>query len=172
MKLNRANRNRRATILTDYLVLFGVVSLILFSMQFYIKRGIQGRVKEMTDYFIGAAQVTETDPTVEAGSESNSIFTSEATAQLLEGGRTRTSSLDSVTVEASSRSAAEEPEIKKSDEFLDKDKDEDVQALPPIGPYQPPAEDGSSSGGQSSDGQSSDEETEQPPAEVPFADGV
>ena len=119
MNLRGFRKNRTATILTDYLILLGVVALALVAMQTYLKRGVQGRVKEMTDYFIGGKQVSIVDPTVHSISESNSKVDSYSSAELLEAGRTRNAGLDIVNVEASSRSVAQESEIKNPDYLSD-----------------------------------------------------
>lgn len=47
----------------EYVLIIGLISAVFVGMNIYIKRGIQGRVKEMTDYFISADQLVVTDPT-------------------------------------------------------------------------------------------------------------
>lgn len=119
MSLRGFKKNKAATILTDYLILLGVVSLALVAMQTYVKRGVQGQVKEMTDYFIGGEQALIVDPTVHSASVSNSTMNSYNSAELLEAGRTRNAGLDIVNVEAASRSVAQESDINKPDYLAD-----------------------------------------------------
>lgn len=45
-------KERAASSFMEYVLILGVVSAVLIGMNTYIKRGIQGRLKEMTDYFI------------------------------------------------------------------------------------------------------------------------
>jgi len=44
--------HKAANIFTEYAVVLGIVSLALVAMNIYIKRGIQGRIKAMSDIFI------------------------------------------------------------------------------------------------------------------------
>jgi Flp pilus assembly pilin Flp len=54
---------KRGSTLMEYAMILGVVSVVFIGMNTYIKRGLQGRLKEMTDFFIGREQVTKINPT-------------------------------------------------------------------------------------------------------------
>jgi Flp pilus assembly pilin Flp len=54
---------KRGSTFMEYAMILGVVSAVFIGMNTYIKRGLQGRLKEMTDFFIGREQVTEINPT-------------------------------------------------------------------------------------------------------------
>ncbi|MBU1998962.1 MAG: hypothetical protein KKE64_05660, partial [Candidatus Omnitrophica bacterium] len=43
---------KRGNALGEYALILGIVTIALVSMNVYMKRGIQGKVKDMTDYFI------------------------------------------------------------------------------------------------------------------------
>ncbi|MDP1853271.1 MAG: hypothetical protein Q8L26_03585 [Candidatus Omnitrophota bacterium] len=47
---------RKAQSLAEYAIILSIVSAALLAMSFYIKRGIQGRVRDMTKSFIGPTQ--------------------------------------------------------------------------------------------------------------------
>jgi hypothetical protein len=68
-----SRKHEAANIFTEYVVVFGIVSLALVAMNIYIKRGIQGRIKEMSDYFIAPeADHTEAiNPTANTDSYTN-----------------------------------------------------------------------------------------------------
>lgn len=53
---------RSGSTFMEYVLILGVVSAVFIGMDTYIKRGIQGRLKEMTDFFIGREQVIEINP--------------------------------------------------------------------------------------------------------------
>jgi Flp pilus assembly pilin Flp len=46
----------------EYAVVLGIAAAVLAGMNTYIKRGIQGKLKDMTDHFISNEQVAEVDP--------------------------------------------------------------------------------------------------------------
>lgn len=58
----RYNKKSSGHSFTEYALLIGVISLAFFAMNTYIKRGLQGQVKDMTDYFISADQVGSINP--------------------------------------------------------------------------------------------------------------
>ncbi|MCM8782804.1 MAG: hypothetical protein NC909_00180 [Candidatus Omnitrophica bacterium] len=41
---------KRAQTLTEYAILLGIIATAIIAMQVYVKRGLQGRVKDGTDY--------------------------------------------------------------------------------------------------------------------------
>ena len=50
---------KRASAIMQYALIVGVVSLALAGMNIYVKRGMQGKVKQLTDTFIGGQQRVE-----------------------------------------------------------------------------------------------------------------
>jgi len=66
-----SRKYKAANIFTEYVVVFGIVSLAIVAMNIYIKRGIQGRIKEMSDYFIGEEQTEQINPTANTDSYTN-----------------------------------------------------------------------------------------------------
>lgn len=66
---------RRASALVQYSLVLGVVSLALVAMNTYIKRGLQGKVKDLTDTHISAEQVGDS-----AGSKATGSSKSETQA--------------------------------------------------------------------------------------------
>jgi len=49
---------KKAQSLTEISLVIAVVSLVFIGMEFYIKRGFQGKIKDLTDYSIGSTQKT------------------------------------------------------------------------------------------------------------------
>jgi len=47
---------RRGQNLVDLTLIIGVVGLVFMGMQAYIKRGVQGKVKDMTDFIVSGQQ--------------------------------------------------------------------------------------------------------------------
>lgn len=50
---------KRAASLMEYAIILGIVSTILIAMNVYIKRGLQGRIADMSDYFISPKHLDE-----------------------------------------------------------------------------------------------------------------
>lgn len=55
---------KRGLAFAEYAIVLGTLSAVIMGMNIYIKRGIQGRMKEMTDFFIGKDQIVEINPSV------------------------------------------------------------------------------------------------------------
>ncbi len=65
---------KKASALMEFAIVLGIVSAVLVTMNIYMKRGLQGKVKDMTDYFISggqSAQEDRVDSEVETISQSN-----------------------------------------------------------------------------------------------------
>lgn len=43
----------------EYMIILGIVSAVLLGMNVYVKRNVQGKVKDLTDTLIGKGQETE-----------------------------------------------------------------------------------------------------------------
>ncbi len=93
---------RRASSFMEYAIVLGLVSLVLTGMNIYIKRGVQGKIKDMTDYFISKEQVVNVNPSAETNSQSNSSYSSKIDTQGLIGGGMRTILSDTADIEARS----------------------------------------------------------------------
>lgn len=64
--------NKRANSLLEYALMMGVVSLALIGMNIYIKRGVQARVADLADYFIGTDHATESSAMTDSVSNTSS----------------------------------------------------------------------------------------------------
>ncbi|MBU0547990.1 MAG: hypothetical protein KJ710_01095 [Candidatus Omnitrophica bacterium] len=66
--------------LTEAVVIIGIVGLVFVGMQVYVKRGVQGKVKDLTDNMIGTEQEAYQEDTSGLEiNESASTFTSSST---------------------------------------------------------------------------------------------
>jgi len=95
--------NKAANALMEYAIIIGVVTMALIAMNVYVKRGVQGKLKDMTDYFIGAEQAVDSNPTARVDSVTRSEYEGNADAHLLQAGGMHLVSLDSVQTIARSK---------------------------------------------------------------------
>ena len=58
--MRRVNFSRGQN-LVDLALIIGVVGLVFIGMQIYIKRGVQGKVKDLADYIVSNSQSTDVD---------------------------------------------------------------------------------------------------------------
>ena len=86
--LRRKYKTTSANIITEYALVLGLVGLILMAMSTYVKRGIQGRVKDITDTFISARQVGRTDDEVTSSTNTTSVVDNITRNRGEEGGLT------------------------------------------------------------------------------------
>jgi hypothetical protein len=84
-------RNKFANSIVEYSIVIGLVSLAFTTMHIYMKRGLQGKIRDMTDNFIGGEQETETIPTAVTVSETNAGSFGQLTEEGFAGGGTRIS---------------------------------------------------------------------------------
>lgn len=56
--------NRRGNTIIEYAIIIGLIVAALTAMNTFMKRGLQGKIKDMTDYYISNQQVEEMDPTI------------------------------------------------------------------------------------------------------------
>lgn len=61
--MKRGKFNITGAAITEYALVLGVVSFALLSMNVYISRGLQGKVRDITNYFISNQQIGEINPT-------------------------------------------------------------------------------------------------------------
>lgn len=93
-------KNQTAASFLEYTIILGVVSALLMGMNTYVKRGIQGRLKEMTDYFISNEQLVEVNPT-SSESKTTSKATSNNQSFLGGGNRQRQSETRDISAKSS-----------------------------------------------------------------------
>lgn len=92
-------KGRAASSFMEYVLILGVVSAVLIGMNIYLKRGIQGRLKEMTDYFISPTQLAEINDTV---SQTETISDATINNEGFIGGGTRQVFLETKDIESMS----------------------------------------------------------------------
>jgi len=94
---------RRGSSFMEYMVILGIVSAVLWGMNVYVKRGVQGKVKDLTDSFIGKEQVVDISPTAETTSSAKSAYDSTVDTRASLGGGWRVSNSEKVDYEAESK---------------------------------------------------------------------
>lgn len=112
MNLKKNHKKQAAAGFLEYTIILGVVSVVLIGMNTYIKRGIQGRLQEMTDYFISNEQVVEINPTATTNSTTNRISDATVDGKTLIGGGT--SSYLSETIDISASIRVEDKDVPES----------------------------------------------------------
>jgi len=91
--------------LTEAAIVIGIVGLALFAMRVYVTRGLQSRIKDMTDHMIGAEQAAfQQDTSGLEINESESSLVLDSVSRLREdtGGIRITDSREDTTQEYSS----------------------------------------------------------------------
>lgn len=85
----------RGQSLVDLAIIIGVVGLVFIGMQTYVKRSVQGKVKDLTDYIISDQQAPDKD----AAGRHNSVTLGSTTTleEFKGGGRKLTGNEDSTT---------------------------------------------------------------------------
>ena len=94
---------KRGSSFMEYLVILGIISAVLWGMNVYVKRGVQAKMKDLTDSFIGKEQEADSSPTAVTTSSSSSAYDSTVDTRGSIGGGWRVSSSDKVDFEASSK---------------------------------------------------------------------
>lgn len=77
---------RRGQNLVDLALIIGVVGLVVISMEAYIRRSVQGKVKDLTDYIVSGQQASDKDA---VDSQSTLSLGSEMTTSEFKGGGRR-----------------------------------------------------------------------------------
>jgi hypothetical protein len=88
--------------LMDYLILLGIILAVLIVMNVYIKRGVQAKVKDMTDNFISSEQLADANSPSVTSSTSRTDFAANSESNMLEGGGIQSSSTETTDVFQSS----------------------------------------------------------------------
>jgi len=107
MLANKKNNNIRGSAFFEYATIFSLVAAVLFTMNAYVKRGIQARTKDLSDEFFSAGkeeQVEELDPESQTHTTVPTDAESSLHSEAFTGGGTKYSlsgeddvSIDSVT---------------------------------------------------------------------------
>jgi Flp pilus assembly pilin Flp len=78
--------SRRAQSIIEYVVVLGLVASALIAMQVYVKRGVQAKVKDMTDTMLpsgavdaGLKQLTNVNPVIPLLNEGTSVSSASTT---------------------------------------------------------------------------------------------
>jgi hypothetical protein len=87
----------------EYMIILGIISTVLWGMNIYVKRGVQGKVKDLTDSFIGKEQETDISPTAVTTSSAKSDYDSTVDTRGSLGGGWRVSSSEEVGYKAESK---------------------------------------------------------------------
>ena len=78
-------KGKSASAFMEYAIILGVVSVALMAMNIYMKRGIQGRLADLSDYFISREHLVELTPT---NAETNTVDNTTANREGDLGGST------------------------------------------------------------------------------------
>ncbi|MCU0666745.1 MAG: hypothetical protein MUF05_06600 [Candidatus Omnitrophica bacterium] len=97
-------RQNKGLSFVEYAIILSVVAAAFIGMNTYIKRGLQGKVKDMTDAFISPVQEGEPSPGVYAQSKSSTTSDMVSTTRLLRGGGTSSNLQGTTIITGSSRS--------------------------------------------------------------------
>ncbi|MCK9432774.1 MAG: hypothetical protein M0R00_07445 [Candidatus Omnitrophica bacterium] len=89
---------RRGQSLIEIAFLIGVVGLAIIGMEVYIRRGVQGKVKDLTNYIISDQQAPDEDAADSTGSSS---IDSTLTAKEFQGGGRQYTSQEKIHSESS-----------------------------------------------------------------------
>lgn len=80
--------NKKGQNLAEVVILFALVSLVFVAMQTYVKRGLQGKTKDLTDQIINPEGLAQKAYTAETETSSTSTSTSGTTTIATGGGGT------------------------------------------------------------------------------------
>ncbi len=103
MRCRKIPLNRIASSFMEYIIILGIISTVLWGMNIYMKRGIQGKVKDLTDSFIGKEQEADISPTAVTTSSAKSDYDSTVNTQGSLGGGWSVSSSEKVGYKAESK---------------------------------------------------------------------
>lgn len=117
MKPRKTYRNKTANAFMEYAVLLGIVSLAFATMNTYIKRGLQGRLADMSDYFIGQEHAADANPTANVTSNSSVLANTTAMNDEFSDGSIRLALLEHKAIETRSR-VVDDPKAISSEDFI------------------------------------------------------
>jgi hypothetical protein len=99
--------SKRAQTITEIALILATVGLVFIGMEIYVRRGVQSRIKSLTDNMIGTEQY---EYTVDVSgydvidSNASSSGSSRVTTQTLTGGAKNTSKSESISATSTSHS--------------------------------------------------------------------
>jgi len=114
MLINSRINNCRASVFFEYATLFAVVAAALFTMNMYVKRGIQARTKDLSDTYFSAGnadQVERVDPDVNVESRVDSESSMTAQMEMYAGGKGGTKITSSADDQSSVDSLTKAPRV-------------------------------------------------------------
>lgn len=103
MKPRKHYKDKIANTFMEYAVLLGIVSLAFITMNTYIKRGLQGRLADMSDAFIGQEHAADANPTANVTSNSSVLANTNAMNDEFSDGSIRLALLEHKAIESRSR---------------------------------------------------------------------
>ncbi|MDD4953394.1 MAG: hypothetical protein PHG40_00620 [Candidatus Omnitrophica bacterium] len=104
--------NKRANTIMEWVILIGLVSLGFITMNIYVKRGLQGKIADMSDYFIGEEHAADANPTAIVTSKTVSSSSGTTTSDMSFGGGMQLALLEDRDITATSRVVDESKEQK------------------------------------------------------------
>lgn len=90
----------RASSIMEYVVLLGIIAAVLMAMNIYVKRGMQAKLVDMTEYFISNEQVVQVSDTANIATISNNTYGSRSTFDALTGGGSQINLSDNYDIRA------------------------------------------------------------------------
>lgn len=96
-------KKRSANVYLEYALVIGVVSLVFVAMNVYMKRGLQGKIADMSDQLISPTHSADSNPTANVTSNTTSTYGSNIQLDELTGGRMKLVLLENREIEAKSR---------------------------------------------------------------------
>lgn len=108
---------KKASAFLEYVLILGIVSLALIMMNVYMKRGLQGKIADMSDFFIGQEHAANSEPTANITANTSNTYSGSTTYDTSSGGRTQLALLDNNNVKSTSR-VADFPNISSSESFI------------------------------------------------------
>ncbi len=103
MQMKKTCKGRIGNIYIEYVVILGIVSLALIAMNVYMKRGMQGRLADMSDHFIGQEHAADSNPTANVTSKTTSVSNSSVNSDEFMDGSTRLVLAENRNIRARSR---------------------------------------------------------------------
>jgi hypothetical protein len=96
------SRKLTASLITEYAVILSIAFMAIIAMNTYMKRGLQGRIKEMSDNFISPQQVADIN-TGESSSNTTNVMGTISSREGFLGGSTKTNVDDKREITSQSR---------------------------------------------------------------------
>ncbi len=108
---------KKAGVFLEYVLIVGIVSLALVMMNVYMKRGLQGKIADMSDFFISREHAANSEPTADITANTTNAYSGSTTYDTSSGGGTKLALLDNSNLTSTSR-VADFPNISSSESFI------------------------------------------------------